>query len=79
MHRTSFNNSWFTIENQKEAVSAIAQNMLRTESWEAWAALCNACRDGTPNRRNRHAQRAIFRWLDFTTCFVFLLLGIGSR
>ncbi|MCB0550107.1 MAG: acyl-CoA reductase [Phaeodactylibacter sp.] len=36
MHRTSFNNSWFTIENQKEAVSAIAQNMLRTEKLEAW-------------------------------------------
>ncbi len=36
MHRTSFNNSWFTIESQKEAVAAIAENMLRPEKLEAW-------------------------------------------
>ena len=36
MHRTSHNNAWFTIENQKQAVAAIAEKMLAAEKLEAW-------------------------------------------
>ncbi|MCB9267224.1 MAG: acyl-CoA reductase [Lewinellaceae bacterium] len=36
MHRASFKNAWFTIENQKEAVAAIADNLLRREKLETW-------------------------------------------
>lgn len=36
MHRASFHNAWFTIGNQKEAVAAIAGNMLKAEKLEAW-------------------------------------------
>ncbi len=38
MHRTQFNNQWFTIENQERAVNAIAQAFLNREKLESWAA-----------------------------------------
>jgi len=36
MHRTYANNHWFTVENQKEAVRAIAESFLQKEKLEAW-------------------------------------------
>lgn len=36
MHRTSFNNAWFTIENQKEAIAGIAEKMLSAAKLENW-------------------------------------------
>lgn len=37
MHRTKFNNPWFTIENQQRSVQAIAQNFLQKEKLQTWA------------------------------------------
>lgn len=36
MHRTQYNNAWFTIENQQLAVRAIAQVLLDPEKLEKW-------------------------------------------
>lgn len=36
MHRSSHDNPWFTIGNQKAAVAAIAEKMLRPEKLQAW-------------------------------------------
>ncbi len=36
MHRTYSNNRWFTLENQREAVRAIAESFLRKEKLEPW-------------------------------------------
>ncbi|MCB0563748.1 MAG: acyl-CoA reductase, partial [Phaeodactylibacter sp.] len=36
MHRSSYHNPWLTIENQKLAVAAIAENMLHPEKLQAW-------------------------------------------
>ncbi len=38
MHRTHFNNPWFTMENQERAIRAIATHFLDREKLEAWAA-----------------------------------------
>jgi hypothetical protein len=38
MRRTANNNSWFTIENQKKAIHAIAVHFLNKEKLEAWTA-----------------------------------------
>lgn len=38
MHRTSFHNQWFTIDNQKKAVQAIATGFLTKERLEEWLA-----------------------------------------
>ncbi len=37
IHRTEFNNSWFTKENQQLAIGAIASAFLEKEKLEAWA------------------------------------------
>lgn len=36
MHRTQFNNAWFTIENQQKAVNAIATKFLAPEKLDNW-------------------------------------------
>lgn len=36
MHRTHYNNSWFTIENQEQAIEAIARQFLDRSKLEAW-------------------------------------------
>lgn len=36
MHRTQFNNAWFTIEHQEQSVRAIAQHFLQAEKLETW-------------------------------------------
>ena len=36
MHRTAFNNQWFTIENQKQAIDAIATFFLDRSQLKAW-------------------------------------------
>lgn len=36
MHRTKFNNPWFTVDNQQESVRAIAQNFLQKEKLQKW-------------------------------------------
>ncbi|NBC07099.1 MAG: acyl-CoA reductase, partial [Bacteroidetes bacterium] len=36
MHRTQFNNAWFTIEHQEKAVRAIAEHFLQAGKLEAW-------------------------------------------
>ncbi len=38
IHRSSFHNPWFTQANQRQALRAIAEHMLRGEALEAWAA-----------------------------------------
>jgi hypothetical protein len=38
MHRTHFNNPWFTIENQERAVKSIAEAFLQKEKLENWLA-----------------------------------------
>ena len=37
MHRTRYNNLWFTIENQERAIRAIAAEFLNRDKLEAWA------------------------------------------
>lgn len=37
MHRTQYNNAWFTIEKCEQAAKAIAQNFLQEEHLENWA------------------------------------------
>lgn len=37
LHRTSFHNPWFSIENQRLAIAAIAEEMLQWEKLWAWA------------------------------------------
>ncbi|MFQ5447177.1 MAG: acyl-CoA reductase, partial [Saprospiraceae bacterium] len=37
IHRTQFNNPWFTKENQERAIQAIAREFLQKEKLEAWA------------------------------------------
>ena len=36
MHRSQFNNAWFTIENQQKAINAIATKFLASEKLETW-------------------------------------------
>ncbi|MEN0002784.1 MAG: acyl-CoA reductase, partial [Bacteroidota bacterium] len=36
MHRTHYNNKWFTIANQQQAVRAIADAFLATAKIEQW-------------------------------------------
>lgn len=36
MHRTKYNNAWFTIENQQKAIDAIAENFLDGAHLEEW-------------------------------------------
>jgi len=36
MQRTAYENPWFTVENQKRAVAAIAEEMLNLEKLKAW-------------------------------------------
>ena len=36
MSRTEFNNAWFTLENQKKAIQAIAEEFLEEEKLRAW-------------------------------------------
>ena len=36
MHRTKYNNAWFTIENQQRAVNAIATHFLNKDKLEGW-------------------------------------------
>lgn len=36
MHRTEYNNSWFTIANQQQAIQAIAEHFLDKEKLENW-------------------------------------------
>lgn len=36
MHRTEFNNAWFTMENQERAVQAIAEHYLDADKLEEW-------------------------------------------
>ncbi len=36
MHRTQFNNPWFTMENQQQALDAISDKFLRRERLTAW-------------------------------------------
>ena len=36
MHRSHFNNQWFTVENQQRAVKAIANHFLQKEKLEVW-------------------------------------------
>lgn len=36
LHRTKFNNKWFTIENQKEAIKSIAENFLNKDALRNW-------------------------------------------
>ncbi len=38
IHRTSFHNPWFTKENQRQALRAIAEQMLQRDALETWAA-----------------------------------------
>jgi hypothetical protein len=38
IHRTHYNNLWFTPENQKKAIHAIAQEFLNREKLKVWAA-----------------------------------------
>lgn len=37
IHRTAFNNGWFTPENQRKAIQAIATRMLDADKLHAWA------------------------------------------
>ncbi|HFA47543.1 MAG TPA: acyl-CoA reductase [Bacteroidetes bacterium] len=37
MHRTKYNNAWFTIENQERAIKAIADHYLQKDKLEKWA------------------------------------------
>ena len=41
MHRTHFNNAWFTIENQQRAVKAIAEHFLQKEKLVDWLSAYN--------------------------------------
>lgn len=36
IHRTSFKNPWFTVENQQKAVAAVAQHYLQREKLKEW-------------------------------------------
>jgi hypothetical protein len=36
MHRTQYNNAWFTIDNQKRAVAAIAEHFLSAAPLQQW-------------------------------------------
>lgn len=38
MHRTQYNNAWFTIENQEKAVRAIAEHFLEADKLNDWLA-----------------------------------------
>jgi hypothetical protein len=38
MHRTQYNNAWFTIENQEKAVRAIAEHFLKADKLDGWLA-----------------------------------------
>lgn len=38
MHRTRYNNAWFTIENQQLALGAIVEHFLQKDKLEKWAA-----------------------------------------
>src|SRR5690606_29335128 len=41
MHRTHYNNAWFTIENQQRAIKAIAEHFLHKEKLQNWVAAYN--------------------------------------
>jgi len=36
MHRSHYHNQWFTIENQKQAIQAIAEHFLDAEKLQQW-------------------------------------------
>ncbi len=47
MHRTEFHNPWFTKDNQRLAVQAIANQMLQPEKLEAWLGPYNVSKAST--------------------------------
>ena len=50
MHRTKYNNAWFTIENQERAIKAIATRFLQKDKLEKWVEKYNL---KEPKKRKR--------------------------
>ncbi|MCR9289516.1 MAG: acyl-CoA reductase [Bacteroidetes bacterium] len=48
LHRTHYKNKWFTIENQEEAIHAIASNFLQKEKLSQWAKKYSLTSPNTP-------------------------------